>query len=419
MIFWLVTLALALAVAAILARAALSRREVPAQPAEAQEIEVYRAQLAEVERDLSRGALPASEAERVRTEISRRLLAADGALRKAGTAQVIRGPGRGWAIGGGIVVILVAVGIYVVVGVPGYPDMPRSSRIAAAKTALAALPTQAEAEKRGGDTIQTPEPDVSADYLALMTKLREAVKEHPDDLRGQRLLARNEAALGHFAAAHQAQAQVIRLEGDKASGQDYAEYADMLILSAGGLISNEASGALQDALKRDPSNGTATYYTGLLMAQTGRPDIAFKLWDGLLRRSPDSAPWVPSIRARLPQLAEMAGENRYQLPPLKTQDDTAPNPSADDIADMQKLSPEERTARIQGMVSGLEERLTSDGGSVGEWVRLITSLGVLGQKERAQKAYDQALQAFAGQDDSLVLLNQAAQTAGVSQTPAQ
>ena len=42
-----------------------------------QGLKVYRDQLAEVERDVTRGVLSASDAARVRTEVSRRILAAD------------------------------------------------------------------------------------------------------------------------------------------------------------------------------------------------------------------------------------------------------------------------------------------------------------------------------------------------------
>lgn len=48
------------------------------------ELAIYRDQLAEVDRDLARGVLDPAEAERTRTEISRRLLAADASARAAG-----------------------------------------------------------------------------------------------------------------------------------------------------------------------------------------------------------------------------------------------------------------------------------------------------------------------------------------------
>ena len=69
---------------------------------------------------------------------------------------------------------------------------------------------------------------------------------------------------------------------------------------------------------------------------------------------------------------------------------------------------------IKGMVGQLSDRLFADGGSVEEWSRLITSLGVLGEKDRAKDAWDKAQAAFAGQGPALDRLRQAAEQAGVA-----
>ncbi len=56
-------------------------------------------------------------------------------------------------------------------------------------------------------------------------------------------------------------------------------------MAAGGYVSPEAEAALSEVLRREPSNGRARYYTGLLYAQTGRPDLAFRVWRPLLEDS--------------------------------------------------------------------------------------------------------------------------------------
>jgi cytochrome c-type biogenesis protein CcmH len=70
---------------------------------------------------------------------------------------------------------------------------------------------------------------------------------------------------------------------------------------------------------------------------------------------------------------------------------------------------------IRTMVEGLEARLLSKGGSVEEWSRLITSLGVLGDTDRAQSAYERALVVFAGKSEALATLRAAAEQAGVAE----
>ena len=62
--------------------------------------------------------------------------------------------------------------------------------------------------------------------------------------------------------------------------------------------------------------------------------------------------------------------------------------------DMARLSPDQRAARIRGMVKGLAERLEQDGGEVSEWKRLIRSYVVLGDRSAALVAAQKALAAF-------------------------
>ncbi|WP_102109838.1 c-type cytochrome biogenesis protein CcmI, partial [Oceaniglobus roseus] len=80
--FWILATALG-AITASLIVLALVRRGRAAPSAAAAEIRIYRDQLDEVERDLARGTLEPEEAERVRLEISRRLLEADRAAAAA------------------------------------------------------------------------------------------------------------------------------------------------------------------------------------------------------------------------------------------------------------------------------------------------------------------------------------------------
>ena len=75
MLFWIIIFVIAL----LSGLALIAPMWRPAEPGEtgSEDVALYRAQLSEVERDLARGVLNADEAERTRTEIARRLLAAD------------------------------------------------------------------------------------------------------------------------------------------------------------------------------------------------------------------------------------------------------------------------------------------------------------------------------------------------------
>lgn len=376
-------------------------------PAAAHDIGVYRDQLAEIARDAGRGILPAEEAERLRIEVSRRILEADRAARRAGNTAA---PGGGRLALPLLLVALALAGgvwLYSRLGAPGYPDMPLQARIAAAERMRAERPSQAEAEAEA-PAAQDPQ-GVSAEFLTLMERLRATVAERPDDLRGQQLLAQNEARLGHFDAAATAQGAVIRLMGGDAGAEEHAALAEILILAAGGYVSPEAEAALTEALRHDPRDGTARYYSGLMFAQTGRPDRAFTLWRDLLESSPPEAPWVAPIRAQIGEMAARAGV-RYDLP---APPDAGPDAAAVEAA--AGMSEGDRMAMIEGMVQQLGDRLAREGGPAEEWAKLISSLGVLGQTERAKAVWAEAQGRFAGRAADLAVLRAAAEQAGVAE----
>ena len=412
MVFWIVVVALALVVALLLGLAAL-RSHGKAVEAADYDLQVYRDQLKEVERDLARGVIDAADAERLRTEVSRRILAADAAAKAARRGETHQ---PGWA-GIGLFAMLAAgvvggaVALYAALGAPGYPDMALAERIERAEEARQNRPSQADAEAQ---VPPMPAPDVPEDYAELMDRLREALEARPNDVRGHALLARNEAALGNFKAAYEAQQQVLTLRGAGATAQDYADYAEMLVLAAGGYVSPEAEAALSAALGRDPNNGVALYYLGLMFDQTGRPDRAFRAWDRLLRQSPPDAPWIEPVEAQIGRVAQLAGQPDY-TPPARAEPPAAglAGPTAEDMEAAEDMSPEDRMAMVRGMVDGLSERLATQGGTAAEWAQLIGALGVLGETERAQAIFDEALSTFAGDEAALERIRAAAAQAGL------
>lgn len=403
--FWLTAGAL-LTGAAVALLLALRRGAtgVAGAAAGGQDLAVYRAQLAEVDRDLARGVIAADEAQRLRTEVSRRILEADRAT-PVGPAPT---PGPARAVLAGLVLAALAGGmaLYLRIGAPGYADLPLAERIALSEELRQTRPGQAAGE---AEAPPPPAAKVEPEFLALMEKLRAAVAARPDDAQGLRLLAQNEARLGNFAAAWQAQERLVALLGARATGDDHATQAELMIFATGGYVSPEAEAALTRALRVDPANGTARYYAGLMFLQVGRPDQTFRLWRPLLEGSAPDAPWVAPIRARMAEVAAAAGE-RYALPEAGGM----PGPDAGAMAAAQDMTPEERQAMIEGMVQQLNDRLAAQGGTAEEWARLIGALGVLGQTDRAAAIWAEAQVNFAGREAELATLRAAAEQAGIA-----
>ena len=400
--FWIAAAGMALAVLAVLAAALRSgTREALAEGGEDQR--VYRHQLDEIARDRQRGVIAAEEAERLRAEVARRLLEADRAgngqagNRQAGKPQA----GRGLALGVMVVAVAAAGVLYNRIGAPGYPDLPLSERLALAETSYNARPTQDAAEALTPPSVAPAAVDPT--YLEMMDKLRAAVASRPTDVQGLTLLASNEAALGNFAAARKAQQRLVAALGDKATAPDHAALAEAMILAAGGVITKDAEAELVATLNLDPSHGPARYYSGLMFAQTGRPDRTFALWQPLLEQSAPDDPWVAPIRAQLQGVAAAAGVN-FDLP-------EANGPDAAEVAAAAAMSGEDHQAMITGMVEQLAARLEADGGPVADWAQLVTSLAVLGDLDRRAETLATAREKFAGDTAALAVLDQAAAAA--------
>lgn len=413
MTFWILTVFLTVGVTTVLGLVLVRTRPDDEAPA-AYDLRVYRQQLKDVDRDLSRGVIAAEDAERVKTEVSRRILSADAQLQDSATSDVQ--PKRLTTLIATLSALVLLVGSYALyqkIGAPGIGDLPLEQRIEQAAIDRAERISQQEAEAR---IPPVPQPEVEEGYAALIERLRNTVEQRPGDVEGHSLLARHEANLGNFKAAYAAKAKEIELLTSEAGAQHHAEHAEMMILSAGGYVSPEAEAALDRALRLDPTHGPARYYWGSMLAQIGRPDLAFRMWDQTLRRSPPNAPWALAIRGQIEEMAFRAGV-RYDLPPLPEAPPAtpvAPGPDADQVAAAQDMSADERAEMIRGMVDGLSDRLATEGGTPEEWARLINALGVLGEADRAQAVYDEAKTVFRTNPQGLAMILDAGARAGVS-----
>jgi cytochrome c-type biogenesis protein CcmH len=401
--FWIATAAFSVLVVMVLMMSVRRPRQAAA-PAAAYDLQVYRDQLKEVERDVARGVLTEEEAIRARTEVSRRLLEADRALQSAHVLDVKSSRIDRVMLGAGLAATVAgAFGVYLQIGAPGYPDLPIAARLEMVEDARQTRPQQDAAEAQVPFREGLP-PDPRREEL--VAQLRTVMEQRPDDAQGLALLAQNEAALGNFRAGHLAQARLIAVLGDTVTGFHYIDMAEMMILAAGGYVSPEAEAALLRGLELEPRNGTARYYVGLMYAQQGRPDLAFPIWRNLLAESTVDAPWLEPIRLQIEEVAFLAGVNvtLAELP----QPAAPRGPSAADMAAAQDMSAADQAAMIEGMVAGLAARLAAEGGPPEDWARLIGAQIVLGRTEDAAAIAAEARSVFADLPDALALIDAAA-----------
>lgn len=406
MTFWIIATALAVIAAGLLVLPLLrSGTETDADPRN--DIAIYKDQLAEVDRDLARGVLDQAEAERTRTEIARRLLAAD----KAGSDTASVAPktmGRIVMIGAAVATVAGALALYNRVGAPGYPDMPRAARLAEAKEAYDNRPSQAEAEAAQPALEQVTLPE---DLQATVDRVRQTAEANPENLIAQRDLVRLETALGNVNLAAHAQVKVVALLGDDAKQEDLEVLLELLVAAAGGDVTPEAERVLKAILDKDPESISGLYWAGVMFNTYGRPDRAFPYWRKLLEVAPEDADWFDQVAQATIELSWFAGVDDY-TPPERA---GLRGPSAADIAAAGDMSAGDQQAMISGMVANLMDRLATEGGTPQEWAQLIRALGVMGDTDRAAAIWGEAEQTFASDANAMSIIREAAVGAGVAE----
>ena len=125
----------------------------------------------------------------------------------------------------------------------------------------------------------------------------------------------------------------------------------------------------------------------------------------------------PEALAMVRQAAEAAGLTDSAPTgtgsPAAPQTTALPGPDEADISAAAEMPPAERQQMIESMVAGLENRLTTQGGTAEEWGRLVSSLMVLGDRDKAATMLAEGRAALATDPQGLAALNAAAAAAGL------
>ena len=262
---------IALAAAALVVRPLFLGRS-SAGDRDTTDVQVFKDQLDEVERDLARGTIGEAEAEGARVEISRRLIAATHRAERGGALKPApRGP-SGMAAGM-LLIGIPALGalIYLAVGVPGAMDQPFAARDSQGQSQLAdqQRPSQVEAEARITSDMR---PDVEQDpeYVALVDRLRSTLAERPNDAEGQRLLAVALMRLGQWVEARKAFDRLMDISEAPFDAETHANMAEAMVLAAGGYVSPEAEQAIGRAIKATRNYRSRATMPGLRCVSRGR-----------------------------------------------------------------------------------------------------------------------------------------------------
>ncbi len=308
----------------------------------------YQQQLAELEKDIEKKRIGAEHAAATRLEIQRRMLRLSDHFESRKT-----GASSGAVLSVFIAFLLIGGSFY------GYWKLGRPN-----------LPS------RPGDIVGVQETLVAEDgpsFSEAIEKLQAHLAKNPDDIQGWTILAKSARAVRSYSVAANAFAELVRLSPDDSNLR--VQQLESYIAMAHGQITPAANLILQALLAKEPNHPAGQYYLGLARLQDGDSEAAKEIWQGLADRSPEDAPWLATVRARLQELDPTA-------PPIL---------SEDQINSVAGMAPDQQEAFMRSMVARLEARLDSDPDDVEGWLMLARSKASLEDKEAAKATLRRAI----------------------------
>lgn len=368
-------------------------------------LDVYKDQLAEVERDQAQGLIDEAEAASARLEIERRIIAA-GRSDTAPAQTVSANWQYRMVTGVAAVVVLGSVGLYAALG---RPDLPSAQRQAQAPAG--AQSAQAGAQQGGGDV------------EALVKRVEKRVADNPKDADGWRMLGWSYYSTGRFKDAVGAYRRAADLQKDNPTLK--ALLGEAMVSEAGDTVTEAALATFEEVLKINPNDERARFFKGVARAQKGDHQGAIDEWLALYKVAPADAEWAGDLRTRIEETAKTAGIDvsarlAEARPAAKTTADaSAPahpatsGPSAADVESAKQLKPEDRQAMVSGMVDRLAGRLESSPKDPDGWIMLIRSRMAMKDTDKARAALEKAKTVFADEPATQQRIVEAAQAMGI------
>jgi cytochrome c-type biogenesis protein CcmH len=421
MTLWII-LTLMVAIAAAVLTIPLVRRHEARADARTATLAVLRDQLGDVDVQLAAGAIPPADAEGLRVEIKRRMLAA-GHIPEEARAALASRTLSGLAIGLAALVALAGGALYATMGKPGLAGT--SVPVAAGAAPAGAAPADAQG---------------AGEIAALVAGLEKKVAANADDPEGWRMLGWSYFQMQRFDDSARAYGKAVALNPTGPGFQ--SAWGEALVQAANGSVTPAAAEAFAKAKAQDGADARARYFLGVKKQQDGDARGALDDWIGLLGESATDAPWVPQLRGVIEQTALEAkidvsarlaalrppasGGASVAAPPMPGLAGAAasaasgapagvmPGPSAEQVAGAAAMTAGDRQAMIRGMVDGLAKKLQANPRDESGWLRLMRARSVLGDNAAAAKARNDAIAAFAGDTAAQARIRAAATEIGIS-----
>jgi cytochrome c-type biogenesis protein CcmH len=242
--------------------------------------------------------------------------------------------------------------------------------------------------------------DSSADPLAA---LEAATRAQPDSFAAWQALGAGLFDSSRFADAAQAFARAAELAPDNAAIWSALGEARVMA-NNDNPMPPAALEAFRKAAAIDAKDPRTRYFLAVKRDIDGDHQGAINDWLALLADTPAGAPWEADLRRTIEQVGkihkiEVASRLAATRPRALTPQElpvaarAIPGPSRADMEAASQLPKGQQDAMIDGMVSGLEDKLKANPANVDGWIMLMRSRMTLGESAKAGAALKSAIAA--------------------------
>lgn len=316
---------------------------------------LYQTRISEIENDHANGRLDEASVEVAKVEAARLLINSKTVHANGKTATA--NSNRLLLVSNVALLPLLCLGVYLYTGSPPQLSTPQISAVDLSEQSLDQLLETAE----------------------------QRLKASPDDVRGWRVVAPVYVRANRLDDAIVAYQNVLRIEGP--STEVLSAMAEVMVAKSDGTVGRNALQLFQQAVSLDERNSTANFFIGLFALQNGNREEARSVWQAMIDSATGDEDWIEVMQQRVARLDEPAASPQISDQPAITLPES--------------VSGEQREM-IEGMVSGLAERLGDDPSDKQGWARLVRAYMVLGKRDDAVAAIDRAAQSHS---DDAELMN--------------
>jgi cytochrome c-type biogenesis protein CcmH len=184
---------------------------------------------------------------------------------------------------------------------------------------------------------------------------------------------------------------------------------------ANGVVGEPARKAYEKLRTLKPDAVEPKVWLAIAKEQDGDLAGAAADYKALLAGAGADEPWHGLLEGRLKSVEARLGETPPAAVPSTDSKEGKETPAAETAGkpNLHTMTPEQRQAFIEQMVSGLAARLKTNGKDLRGWMQLVRSYVVLGRSEDATAALTEARKNFAGDEKALAQLQALAQVLGI------